>query len=234
LDVRGERLYSISTNLNELSRLDRDGEPLWSEGFFAPISSLNLHQDECVVGFLDGTLKLIDREGKILQELAPQGSRIPVVLASALSPDGRRLAVISGIDPQRLTLLRRRGATFAVEQASDLGSDFRRGVFARFTADGRFLVFEAAAGLSLLDLGRRSSGRIALAGRLLTMDSSPSGILAVGASAGEGSRLQVLRPLGSLLYTRELAATELFLRFDGSSLLIGLPAALLRVDYLEG
>jgi hypothetical protein len=235
LDEGGERLYSVSTNLNQLSRLERDGEQLWSEEFFAPISSLSLHQEECVVGLLDGTLKSIDRQGKILQELAPQASRIPVILASAISPDGRRLAVVSGIDPQRLTLFARRGGPFSVEQAVELGSDFRRAVFLRFTADGRFLAIEAEGGLSLLDLGRRrSSSEVALPGRLLALDSSASGVLALGARSGEGSRLQVLRPLGSPLYARELASPELFLRFDGASLLIGLPGVLLRVDYLEG
>jgi hypothetical protein len=234
LDEQGERLYSISTGLNELSRLDRDGEPLWSEGFFAPITSLALHQEECVVGLLDGTLKLIDRQGRILQEFAAEGSRVPVILGCALSPDGHRLAVVSGIDPQRLSLLARRGGPFSVEQALELGSDFRRGVFVRFSADGRFLASEAAEGLALLDLGRGRPGRLSLPGRLLALDSSASGIWAVGARAGEGSQLQLLRPLASVLYSRELAAGQLFLRFVGDSLIIGLPATLLRVDYLEG
>jgi hypothetical protein len=234
LDDGGQRLYSISTNLNELSRLEWDGEPLWTEGFFAPISTLSLHQEECVIGLLDGTLKLIDQRGKILQELAPQASRIPVILASAISPDGRRLAVVSGIDPQRLTLFVRRGGLFSEEQALDLGSDFRRAVFLRFTAGGRFLAIEAPGGLSLLDPVRRRTGTVALPGRLLALDSSSSGVLALGARSGEGSRLELLRPLGSPLYARELATAELFLRFHDNSLFIGLPGALLCVEYLEG
>jgi hypothetical protein len=234
LDEGGERLYSISTSMNRLSRLDRDGELLWSAEFYAPITTLTLHREECFVGLLDGTVKLIDRQGKIIQEFVPQASRIAVILASAVSQDGRRLAVISGIDPQRLTLLLRRGGPFAEEQTLELGSDFRRGLFMRFTADGRFLAFEATDGLSLLDLGQRSSRRIELPGRLLALDSSASGLLAVGARAGEGSRLELLRPLGSLLYTHELVAGEMFLRFDGTSLLIGMPSILLRADYLEG
>lgn len=234
LDEGGERLYSISTGLNRISRLDRDGEPLWSAEFYAPITTLSLHQEECFVGLLDGTVKLIDGQGKIIQELVPQPSRLPVVLASAVSQDGRRLAAVSGIDPQRLTLFLRRGGPFTAEQSLELGSDFRRGLFMRFTADGRFLAFEAAEGLFLLGLSQRGARRLELPGRLLALDSSTSGLLAVGARAGEGSRLELLRPLGSLLYARELAAGEMFLRFDGASLLIGLPSILLRADYLEG
>ena len=234
LDEGGQRLYSVSTSLNRISRLDRDGELAWSGEFFSPITSLALHEDECLVGLLDGTVKLIDVQGKIIQELVPQSSRIPVILATAFSPDGRKLAVVSGIDPQRLTLLQRRGGSFAAEQVLELGSDFRRGLLLRFTADGRFLAFEAPDGLSLLDLGKRGSGRLALSGRLLALDSSASGLLAVGSRDGEGSRLELLRPLGSPLYAREVAAGELFLRFDGTGLLIGLPSILLRVDYQEG
>ena len=234
LDERGERLYSISTNLNQLSRLERDGETIWTAGFVAPISTLNLHQDECLVGLLDGTLKLIDKQGAIRQELEPGGSRIPVILASAVSPDGRRLAVVSGIDPQRLSLFARRAGGFALEQQWSLDSDFRRGLLARFTADGRFLAFEAEGGLSLLEAGRRRFAKIELSGRLLALDSSAAGILAVAERLEAGSRIVLLRPFGSPLCIGELASGELFLRFVGSSLLIGLPGALLRLDYLEG
>jgi hypothetical protein len=234
LDEGGGRLYSISTGLNGLSRLDRDGERLWSVEFFSPITSLALHADDCLVGLLDGTVKLIDVQGKIVQELVPQASRIPVILATAFSPDGRRLAVVSGIDPQLLTLLQRRGGSFAAEQVLQLGSDFRRGLALRFSADGRSLAFEAPDGLALLELGRREPGKIALPGRLLALDCASSGLLAVGSRHGGGSRLLLLQPPGSPLYVGEVAAGELFLRFDGASLLIGLPSILLRVDYLEG
>jgi hypothetical protein len=248
LDPSGELLYTVSTDLTELKRLDRDGEVLWSAGFFSPITTLALSADQCAVGLLDGTLKLLDSGGRIAQDFQPGPSRIPVILGAALSP--ARLAVLSGIDPQRLTILERRGAEYAPLESLVTGSDLRRAAAMRFTADGRFLAYETDSGLALRDL--RGGGSSVLPGRLLALSSSGAGLLAVGSlegtvsgavsqgsdgtgsRAGTGSRLRILRPLASPLYEQRLAAGDLFLRFLDGVLLLGIPGRLLRVDYLEG
>jgi hypothetical protein len=231
LDPGGDLLYSVSTDLTELRRLDRDGEALWSAGFFSPITALALSGGECALGLLDGTLKLLDSGGKITQDFLPDASRIPVILGVALAPG--RLAVLSGIDPQRLTLLEKRGAQYySPVQTLATGSDLRREAVLRFLADGRFLACETDAGLALRDLRRAASSE--LPGRLLALSSTAAGLLALGSREGGGSRLRVLRPLSSPLYERSLAAGDLFLRFLDGSLLLGLPGRLLRADYLEG
>jgi hypothetical protein len=258
LDPSGERLYAVSTDLSGLKRLDRDGEVLWSAGFFSPITSLALSEDQCAVGLLDGTLKLLDSGGRVAQDFHPEPSRIPVILGAALSPE--RLAVLSGIDPQRLTILERRGAEYAPLESLATGSDLRRPATLGFTADGRFLAYETDSGLALRDLRRRASS--VLPGRLLALSSSGEGLLAVGSRAegtvsraegtvsraedtesraggaigGEESacRLRLLRPPASPLYEQRLPVGDLFLRFLDGVLLLGIPGRLLRVDYLEG
>jgi hypothetical protein len=182
------------------------------------------------VGLLDGTLKLLDDAGRIAQDFQPESSRIPVILGAALSPG--RLAVLSGIDPQRLTILERRGGQLAPQESLVTGSDLRREAVLRFSADGRFLAYETDAGLALRDLRHGASSE--LPGRLLALSSTGAGILAVGSRAGPGVRLRLLRPLASTLYEQPLAAGDLFLRFLDGSLLLGMPGRLLRADYLEG
>ena len=232
LDAGGDRLYSISTDLTEFKRLDHEGEALWSAGFFSPITALSLHLEECAVGLLDGTLKLIDREGRIAQEYAPEGSRLPVILGTALSEG--HLAVLSGIDPQRLSILERRNGTFVAAAAFNTGSDLRREARLAFTEDGRFLTFELEGGLGLLELKGMQKAELKLAGRLQAVADGPDGLLAVAARGGAGSSLVLLRPLSSPLYSRPLGQAQVFLRFVGRRLLVGLPGRLLRVDYLEG
>jgi len=104
----------------------------------------------------------------------------------------------------------------------------------RFTVDGRFLVYETESGLALRELRHGAGAPLPLPGRLLALSSSEDGLLAVGARAGRGCVLRILRPLDSPLYTRSLAAEDLFLRFLDGSLLVGFPGRLLRADYLEG
>ncbi len=248
LDPSGELLYTVSTDLTELKRLDRDGEVLWSAGFFSPITTLALGGGQCAVGLLDGTLKLLDTGGRIAQDFQPEPSRIPVILGAALGSG--RLAVLSGIDPQRLTILERRGAQYTPLQSLATGSDLRREVTLRFLVDDRFLAYETESGLTVRDLRRGATS--VLPGRLLALSSSGEGLLAVdsrtdtvsradtlgreGAAsrADTTSRLRLLRPLASPLYEQRLGAGDLFLRFLDGALLLGLPGRLLRVDYLEG
>jgi hypothetical protein len=230
LDPSGELLYTVSTDLTELKRLDRDGEVLWSAAFFSPITTLALSGKDCAVGLLDGTLKLLDDSGRIARDFQPEASRIPVILGAALSPG--RLAVLSGIEPQRLTILERRGGQLAPLVSLVTGSDLRREAALRFSADGRFLAYETDDGLALRDLRRGASSQ--LPGRLLAFSSSGDGIVAVGSRQNAACRLRLLRPLASTLYEQPLAAGELFLRFLEGSLLLGMPGRLLRADYLEG
>jgi hypothetical protein len=230
LDPSGELLYSVSTDLTELRRLDRDGEVLWSAGFFSPITTLALSGEECALGLLDGTLKLLDAGGRIAQDFLPEASRLPVILGAALTPG--RLAVLSGIDPQRLTILERRGAQYAPVQTVATGSDLRREALMRFSADGRFLAYETDTGLALRELRRGAASH--LPGRLLGLSFSAEGLMAAGSREDGGSRLRVLRPLSSPLYECPLAVGDLFLRFLDGSLLVGFPGRLLRADYLEG
>jgi hypothetical protein len=229
LDPGGELLFSVSTDLTELKHLDRDGEVLWSAGFFSPITALALSGGECAVGLLDGTVKLLEAGGRIAQDFLPEPSRIPVILGVALAPG--RLAVLSGIDPQRLTILERRGGQFAPVQTLATGADLRREALMHFSADGRFLAYETDTGLALRDLRRGAASE--LPGRLLALGSDGDGLLALGCREGGGSRLRLLRPLSSVLYERPLPAGDLFLRFLDRSLLIGFPGRLLRADYLE-
>jgi hypothetical protein len=230
LDPGGDLLYSVSTDLAELRRLDRDGAVLWSAGFYSPITALALSGGECAVGLLDGSLKLLDAGGRIAQDFLPDSSRIAVILGAALAPG--RLAVLSGIDPQRLTLLEKRGGQYSPLQTLVTGSDLRREAFLGFLAGGRFLACETDTGLALWDLRRAASSQ--LPGRPLALSSTAEGLLALGSREGGGSRLRVLRPLSSPLYERSLAAGELFLRFLDRSLLLGFAGRLLRADYLEG
>ena len=230
LSPGGGELYSVSTDLNTLKRLGRDGEVVWAASFFSPITSLALSGEECVVGLLDGTAKLIDAKGRIEQELVPAGSRIPVILGVAFRQD--RLAVLSGIDPQRLSLLARKNGAFAGGEPLATGSDLRRESLMRFTVDGNFLAYETESGLALQELDGKAGA--VLSGRLLALDSSPEGIVAVGQRDGEGCLLRLLRPLSSPVYSRRLPAADLFLRFLDGGLLVGFPGRLLRADYLEG
>jgi len=232
MDSSGQVLYSVNTDRSGLKRIDREGQILWSRSFPTLLTTIALTGQQCLLGLMDGQALLIDAEGDIVYRHEPGSSRIPILLGAALSQDGNQIALISGIDPQRLTVLEQRAGEFVSEFTRRLDSDFRREVRLSFSPDARFLFYEVEEGLGVLDARKGSSGRLPVSGVLETMDSS-SEFSAGTFGLAEGSRLLVFRPLDSVLLSREVNAEQVYLRVLGNSLILGFSGVLLRADLLE-
>ena len=233
LEPSGQVLYSVNTDRSGLKRIDSEGGILWSVDFTAPVTTIALAGEECVIGLMDGRVLVVGAEGGVEHERTSEGSRIPVVLGSAISQDRSRIALISGIEPQRLSVLQRREGELATELALELNSDFRREVQLRFAPDGRFLFYEIEEGLGVLDTRKRSSMQFIIPGVLESFDTDREFTVAAFRSA-EGSKLLILRPLDSVLLSRELSAGRVYVKVLGSSLILGLEGYVLRADLLEG
>ncbi len=233
LDPSGRLLYSVNTDLSGLKRIDPEGEVLWAVACSSPLTSFATWKDECTVGLMEGKLLYIGSDGKILYEYEPRGSRIHVVLGTAISGDGQKLAILSGIDPQRLDVIERRGRVFSPLYTLDLPSDFRREVTLRFGPEDRFLFFEVEDGLGVLDVRKAQTATVQIPGVLRALDANSALSVAAFESA-DSFRLLVFRPFAPVLLSCGLKADDVFVKVLGSSLVLGLDANLLRADLLEG
>ncbi|MBN1836911.1 MAG: hypothetical protein JW820_13740 [Spirochaetales bacterium] len=236
LDVTGEMLYVVSTDLGGLRRVSQDGEVLWQGEFSSPMTSVALEGGQCLVGLLDGRATLFGPAGEILFEIDPPGSRIPVVLGTALAGTGSA-ALVVGVDPQNLILVG--GERYESVQTVALGSDFRREVVLAFGPEGRFLYAEQEEEIMVLEPARERSGRLPLPGRLMSLSvGSEFAAAAAAAEDGTGGRsrglhLVVFRPLASTLAQARVAGATLWSRASERSLFLGLEQALLRADVVE-
>lgn len=233
LDSSGEFLYSINTDLSGLKRIDREGQILWSLAFPAPLTSASLAGEECVIGLMDGHLRLIGADGEILYERETGGSRIPVILGTAITEDRQRIALFSGIDPQSLTIVQRRDNEFVTEVAVDLDSDFRREVELTFSPDTRFIYFEVEDGLGALDIRKKIAAEIISPGVLSSVETA-SDFSAAAFRTERGSNLLIFRPPSSVLLSMQLAVPDIFLKIIENSLILGIDGFLLRADLTEG
>jgi hypothetical protein len=233
LDSGGEFLYSINTDLSGLKRIGREGQILWSLSFPVPLTSAALAGEECLIGLMDGHLLLIGADGKVLYEQETEGSRIPVILGTAITEDRQQIALFSGIDPQSLSIVQRLDNEFVSEVALDLDSDFRREVDLSFSPDARFLYFEGEEGLGVLDIRRKITAGILSPGVLRSVDAA-SDFSAAAFRTERGSNLLIFRPLSSVLLSRQLAVPDIFLRIIDNSLVLGIGGFLLRADLTEG
>ena len=229
LEPGGEALYSINTDLGGVKRVSADGEILWRAGFSSPITSIAVLADSCLIGLLDGRAMRFGAGGELAFEIDPSGSRIPVILGTALAESGE-LALVAGIDPQMLILVR--GEGYETVRSLNVPSDFRREVFLSYGPTGRFLYLEQEEGLEVFEPGRDRRDRLSLPGRLKSFAAGREFAAAVSARA-EAALLVVFRPLASPLAVASLSTAPEWSKISDSSLFVGLDDKLLRADLVE-
>jgi len=141
--ARNGNLFLYRNNTGVLSKIDpSNGRILWRREYISEITVLDGCPGKTLVGLLDGRVELIGDTGEILLEYRPGGSRIEAVYGGTLSSDGSRIALISGLDPQRFILLEERKNGYRPVTHHDTGTDFRRSVAMQFVRNDNRVLYE--------------------------------------------------------------------------------------------
>jgi len=168
-----DRIFIIASEQNSITAIGTNGQELWHHDFRAPITSIDAAGGRVLAGTLDGTIELLDFQGRpVIAPFEPGGSRLQVIFGVAISSDASRLAVISGIDDQRFLLLEQAGDIFRVVHHEFLGSGFRRPVHINFVDNDRKVVFEREGGLGIFNIASRTSINLPLEGEIKVLDDS--------------------------------------------------------------
>jgi len=127
-----------------------------------------------LTGSIDGVVEILNAEGKRAFYFEPGGSRYSVILGCAISRNGSRIGIISGVDQQRFLLLERFGGDndYKVVYHEFLSEGFRRPVLISFTDEDRRIIFERAEGLGCYNIKSRQGFCIPLDGEIAAVDNS--------------------------------------------------------------
>ena len=127
-----DKFFLIGKGQDTVYALDDNGNIKWVYEFPAPLTCIDAAAGFVLAGTLDGTIELIDSDGKqFIPPYEPGGSRLAVILGCAISKDASRLAIISGIDDQRFLLLEKTGDRYRVVYHEFLSGGYRRPVLGR-------------------------------------------------------------------------------------------------------
>ncbi len=169
------KVFVVGPEQNSLAVLDEEGKELWRRDFPATLTCADAARGFTLVGMLDGTIELLDSEGRRAFVFEPGGSRLPVIAAARLSSDGSKIALISGIDPQRFVLLARSGQTYKVAHHEYLDRGFRRPVQLAFVGKDAFVAFEREKGLAVHDVSAKKTVVLDIGGRMIAFEDERSG-----------------------------------------------------------
>ncbi|MBE3063691.1 MAG: hypothetical protein IMZ69_01575, partial [Spirochaetes bacterium] len=227
----GNRVFVVKTDLTGLQEVDGNGEVLWSRDFPSMLVSVSVERDHLLAGLLDGALELVDATGAAVFQSVPAGSRIPVILAVAASPDGLHLASVSGIDRQWLIVLGKKGASYAEVSRTVLPAEFRRELRLAFSPDSRYLVLEGDGMAGLYDPASRRLSWIPLGGELAGASFLGTGrAAALLGRAGSTWRLTIAAPPSSVLCGQSFRGKAAFVGSLDGQVLLAVDGRLLRVD----
>ena len=77
LSPDGQRIFNIKTDLTGLIEMNRAGDAIWDRDFPSLMTSISLQPDTLLVGLLNGSLLLLNRQGSPVFELSPDGKPHP-------------------------------------------------------------------------------------------------------------------------------------------------------------
>lgn len=165
---RNGNLYLYRNDAGVLLKIDPvSGRIMWRLEYISPVTVLDGRQGRTLVGLLDGRVQLIDDSGKVLLGYRPGGSRVEAVYGGALSSDGSKIALITGLDPQRFILLEERKNGFRPVAHHNTSTDFRRSVSIGFIRDNSQILYESDGYITAINLNGYEIQSMELSGRLI-------------------------------------------------------------------
>ncbi|MDR0313908.1 MAG: WD40 repeat domain-containing protein [Treponema sp.] len=164
------RTFIIGNEQNSVSAIDNSGNIQWTYDFSSPLTCIDAAAGFILAGTLDGVVELLDSQGSQVFSFEPGGSRLAIILGCAISQDGTRFAVISGIDNQRFLMLERTGDSYRVAYHEFLSNGYRRAVHIRFIDNDSRIVFEREGGIGIYTIAARTNLFIGLEGEVIALD----------------------------------------------------------------
>lgn len=169
------RVFIIGSEMNALSEIDNGGNVLWTYEFGAPLTCIDAAAGLVMTGSIDGVIEILDSAGERIFYFVPGGSRLEVITGCAISGNGSRLGIVSGLDQQRFLLLERFGASggeYRVVYHEFTGNGFRRPVRVLFIDEDRRIVYERAGGIGCYNIRSRRAFYLSLDGDIAAVDNS--------------------------------------------------------------
>jgi hypothetical protein len=185
------RILLLGNEQNSISAVDDSGNIIWTYDFSSPLTCIDAAAGFVLAGTLDGVVELLDSRGRLAFSFEPGGSRLAAIYGCAISQDGTRLAVISGIDNQRFLVLEQSGDSYRVVYHEFLSGGFRRAVHVRFIDNDSRIVFERQGGIGIYTIASRTGITIDLEGEIYSLDPGDNRYFFV-ISSGEENRKRLI------------------------------------------
>ncbi|RLW69818.1 MAG: hypothetical protein B6D68_01590 [spirochete symbiont of Stewartia floridana] len=163
--ARNDHLFLYNDANGVLHKIDpANGAVLWRREFLSILTVLDARGERSLVGLLDGRCLIVEDSGDVSLEYRPERSRVEAIYGGALSSDGKRLALVAGLEPQRFILLSESRNGFTLINSYETEREIRRYVKVDFVYDDALAAYESDDHVILASVGKDEIRRLEAAG----------------------------------------------------------------------
>jgi len=220
--IQDDNIYVFLPGGSSFSKCDDSGEVKWTYEAYAPVTAFSTTDKECAAGLADGSVIVLDENGKKSYEFIPGGSRYPVILGTALSPSGNFIATLSGRDRQRFCLAHNDKGHVKVLYHDYLSTETTQQVLIKFSRNEKFVFYDYEGGVAVVDTQNLHCSHIPLDGHILAIkEVEESDVFFILSKKGGTYTVSAIEPFDNWAGSFSFKADNAFIQVKGQYLFVG-------------
>lgn len=227
-------IYVFSPGGDSVAAYDFQGNLVWERQSSDVITAFNDSESGTILGYSNGQLTYIDKNGETVFSFIPGGSQYPLIFGAAISSDGRYAACISGVENQRFILISIKDKQYKIIHHEYLSQDIKTNLLVQFDNDSGYVYYQRAEGLGVVSLKTKKVHIIPVKGRVAYIGTDNSNLTAVHSITGDGENIvSIYENPYYLLAETKFSCNDSYLIQRGNSIYLGIDKTLSKINLLE-
>ena len=230
-----ERLFVVSANSKRISEWSIDGNDLFTFENEEEITSCDANKDIFIIGTVDGTVTIADKEKKAEKLFKPELSRINAIYGITISDNSDFIAIITGIDPQYMIIMKKKNNQYNKFYTYQFADNLRHSRYISFFNNDRYLCFESNKIFYCFDFFSKKLNKTELSGTITNIQYINSLNLFAVTSAIEGvkSDFILIDPTCKNIYTKTILSDFSYIGNSEERILFGSDQTIFAADCIK-
>lgn len=224
------RIFVMLPGGSSFIQCNEMGEQVWKYEYFAPVTAFASSNGGTAAGFADGSITSFSKDGTILQQFAPGGSNIPVILGIDISDDGNMIACISGQNKQRFVISKKEGEHSKIIFHEYLEKDQTKQLLVKFNSKNDTVYYDANNSVGIVNIKTLKSSKVPVNGTIIQIEESTvDDIVFVLSRKGRKNTVTVIEPIDNSLGHFSFECDSSFMKVKDDAVFIGMDNKISRV-----
>jgi len=176
-----DQIYLMLPGGTSFEKCNDNGLPLWKYSGIMPITAFKGTKSYTLLGFADGTIKMLDNtSGETELEFLPGGSDSPVILGLDITDSGDYIAAVCGHNKQRFILAHKEEKQPKIIFHAFLNSETYSQTVVHFTKDNERVIYNYNNYIGIYDIKKEKHTVIPIESKIISIEESGNLIFLLG------------------------------------------------------